>query len=186
MSCWRVPMVLHRPVFRSRSGRAVCQLLRSFDIRGIRFISSTFRQPLLRLQPSSRCATARVTAAALMLFQVQSASRISTPAIRPTVTAKFDSFKVLDAQGSDITGTLTAKQRAAVAAIEANLVVVPGAGNAGTATWTYSVADRALDFLGAGRTLVLTYKAQIDTSFVGISTTVFTPFTIKISSPRAG
>ena len=101
----------------------------------------------------------------------------------PTVTAKFVSFKVLNAQGNDITGTLTAKQLAAIASIEANLVVVPGAGNA--ATWTYNVADRALDFLGAGRTLVLAYQAQIDTNFAGINTTAFTPFTITISSPRA-
>src|SRR4029079_15638211 len=101
----------------------------------------------------------------------------------PTVTAKFDSFKVLDAHGNDITGTLTAKQLAAVAAIEANLVVAPGAGNA--ATWTYSVADRALDFLGAGRTLVLTYQARIDTDLAGNNTTAFTTFTITMSSPHA-
>src|SRR5882757_8308750 len=105
----------------------------------------------------------------------------------PTVSAKFVSFKVLDAQGNDITATLTAKQLAAVAAIETNLVISPSSGstNVGAATWTYSVADRALDFLGAGRTLVLTYQAEIDTNFVGFNTTVFTPFTITISSPHA-
>ncbi|MBW8855777.1 MAG: hypothetical protein JF604_15985, partial [Bradyrhizobium sp.] len=105
----------------------------------------------------------------------------------PTVTAKFDSFKVLDAHGNDITGTLTAKQLAAIAAIEANLVITPSPGNtnSGSAIWTYSVADRALDFLGAGRTLELTYQAQIDTNFVGINTTASTPFTITISSPHA-
>ena len=37
----------------------------------------------------------------------------------PTVSAKFVSFKVLDAHGADITSSLTAKQQAAMAAVEA-------------------------------------------------------------------
>ncbi|WP_168212815.1 MULTISPECIES: FecR domain-containing protein [unclassified Bradyrhizobium] len=105
----------------------------------------------------------------------------------PTVKTKFASFKVLDAQGNDITSSLTAKELAAIAAVEVGLTVVasPGNGSAGSATWTYSVADRAFDFLGAGRKLVLTYQAQVDTNYVGYNTTVLQPFTITISSPHA-
>src|SRR5882724_1022479 len=105
----------------------------------------------------------------------------------PTVKIKFASFKVLDAQGNDITATLTAKELAAIKAVEVDITAVPSPGNnsAGSATWTYSVADRAFDFLGAGRNLVLTYDAQVDTNYSGYNTTVLEPFTITISSPHS-
>ncbi|MDN4988465.1 FecR domain-containing protein, partial [Bradyrhizobium sp. WYCCWR 13022] len=103
----------------------------------------------------------------------------------PTVKTNFVSFKVLDAQGRDITATLTAKELAAITAVEVDLAVVPAPGNnsSGSVSWTYSVADRAFDFLRSGRTLVLTYNAQVDTNNIGYNTTVQKPFTITISSP---
>ncbi|HEX9238583.1 MAG TPA: FecR domain-containing protein, partial [Xanthobacteraceae bacterium] len=105
---------------------------------------------------------------------------------RPTAKAIFVSFKVLDAQGNDITATLTAKQLAAIAAVEVQLTIdsSPGNSNIGSATWSYSVADRAFDFLGSGRTLVLTYNAQVDTNYSEYNTSVLKPFTITISSPH--
>ena len=46
------------------------------------------------------------------------------------------------------------------------LVVQDPAGiNHGTATWTYSIADGAFDFLAAGETLTLTYLARVDNNF---------------------
>ncbi len=104
----------------------------------------------------------------------------------PTVKAKFDSFKVLDAQHNDITSSLTAQQLAEIAAVEAGLVLVPSPGNnnVGSATWTYSVADKAFNFLSFGETLQLTYLAEVDTNYPPYNTVVFKPFTITISSPN--
>ncbi len=45
------------------------------------------------------------------------------PGDRPTVTTKFDSFKLFDAQHNDITETLTAGQKAAIAAVLIDLAV---------------------------------------------------------------
>src|SRR5260370_2045028 len=105
---------------------------------------------------------------------------------RPTVTVKFDTFKYENAQQVDITSTLTAKQLAAIAAVEAKLLVVasPGNNNIGSATWTYSVADAALDFLKGGEVLTLTSQAEVDTNYVGYNTAVFQPFTITITGPN--
>ncbi len=85
----------------------------------------------------------------------------------PTVSTKFNSFTYQDAQHNDVTATLTAQQLADIAAVEAKLVVVqdPGNNNNGSATWTYSVADSAFDFLAAGETLTLTYVARVDNNF---------------------
>ncbi|WP_334405011.1 hypothetical protein [Bradyrhizobium sp. AZCC 2289] len=104
----------------------------------------------------------------------------------PTVKVKFDSFKVLDAQHNDITSSLTAQQLAEIAAVEAGLVLVPSPGNnnVGSATWTYSVADKAFNFLSFGETLQLTYLAEVDTNYPPYNTVVLKPFTITISSPN--
>jgi VCBS repeat-containing protein len=103
---------------------------------------------------------------------------------RPTVSTTFGSFTYLNGQGQDITATLTAQQLAAVAAVEANLVLVPDPGNNnnGSVTWSYSVADSAFDFLGPGETLVLTYIARVDNNFVGNNETTTQPFKITIGS----
>jgi FecR protein len=103
----------------------------------------------------------------------------------PTASTKFVSFKLFDAQHHDITATLTAQQLAQVAAVEAQLVVTPSPGNNnnGSATWTYSVADAAFDFLTAGQTLTLTYDAVVDNNFLTNDQSTGAPFTITISAP---
>ena len=62
--------------------------------------------------------------------------------------------------------------------MEAKLLVVPDPGNnnTGSATWTYSIADSAFDFLAAGETLTLTYIAQVDNNFAPNNETGFQSF----------
>jgi VCBS repeat-containing protein len=101
----------------------------------------------------------------------------------PTVSAQFSSFSYTDAQQSDVTATLTAEQLAAITAVEVPLTVVqdPNGRNFGTATWTYTVADGAFDFLAAGETLTLTYMARVDNNYAPNNETAFVPFTIVIT-----
>ena len=47
--------------------------------------------------------------------------------------------------------------------------------------WTYSLADRAFDFLADGETLTLTYMAQVDTNYSEYNTVVLKPFTITVA-----
>ncbi|MDO9563590.1 MAG: FecR domain-containing protein, partial [Bradyrhizobium sp.] len=106
------------------------------------------------------------------------------PGDRPTVTAKFNSFVYRDAQQETIvTSSLTPEQLAAIQAVQKPLTVVPDAGNTnvGDATWTYSVQDKALDFLAEGETLTLIYMARVDTNYSEYNTVVFTPFKITIT-----
>jgi hypothetical protein len=105
----------------------------------------------------------------------------------PTAKATFGSFTYQNAQHQDITATLTAPQNADmladIKAVEIPLVVTqtPGNDNKGTATWIYTIADKAFDFLAAGETLTLTYLVKVDSNFTqdNLSTTV--PFTITIT-----
>nr|WP_246556611.1 VCBS domain-containing protein [Bradyrhizobium liaoningense] len=102
---------------------------------------------------------------------------------RPIVSAALSSaqpFKYVDAEGNDITATLTPEQRAAIAAVEVPLTVVQAAGNGnnGSATWTYSVPDHLFDFLGEGETLTLNYVVQVDDGHGGV---VSTPLTLSIN-----
>ncbi|MCP3392950.1 VCBS domain-containing protein [Bradyrhizobium sp. CCGB12] len=102
---------------------------------------------------------------------------------RPIVSAALSPtqpFKYLDAEGNDITATLTPEQRAAIAAVEAPLTVVQGAGNSnnGSATWTYSVADHLFDFLAEGEKLTLNYVVQVDDGHGGV---VSTPISVSIN-----
>ena len=101
----------------------------------------------------------------------------------PSVSAQFSSFAYKNAQQSDVTATLTAEQLAAITAVEVPLNVVqdPNGKNIGTATWTYTVADGAFDFLAAGETLTLTYMARVDNNFAPNNETTFVPFTIVIT-----
>ncbi|HYI31757.1 MAG TPA: FecR domain-containing protein, partial [Bradyrhizobium sp.] len=106
------------------------------------------------------------------------------PEDRPTVTARFDSFAYRNAQQDIIlTSSLTLEQLAAIKAVQVPLSVVadPDNTNLGGATWTYRVADHALDFLAAGETLTLTYMARVDTNYSEYNTIVFKPFTITIT-----
>ena len=103
-----------------------------------------------------------------------------TPSVKREV---FDPFAYQNAQHADVTATLTAEQLAAITAVEVPLNVVqdPDGKNIGTATWTYSVADGAFDFLAAGETLTLTYMARVDNNFAPNNETTFVPFTITIT-----
>ncbi|WP_440642860.1 VCBS domain-containing protein [Bradyrhizobium sp. PUT101] len=89
-------------------------------------------------------------------------------------------FKYLDAEGNDITATLTPQQLAAIAAVKVPLTVVQGAGNGnnGSATWTYSVSDHLFDFLAEDEKLILNYVVQVDDGHGGI---VSTPLTVSIN-----
>ncbi|WIW45835.1 VCBS domain-containing protein [Bradyrhizobium sp. 62B] len=102
---------------------------------------------------------------------------------RPIVSAALSSsqpFKYLDAQGHDISATLTPQQLAAIAAVEVPLTVLQGAGNGnnGSAIWTYSVSDHLFDFLAEGETLTLNYVVQVDDGHGGV---VSTPITVSIN-----
>ena len=102
---------------------------------------------------------------------------------RPSVSAQFSSFAYQNAQGANVTATLTAEQLAAIKAVEVPLVVVqdPNGKNTGQATWTYNMADGAFDFLAAGETLTLTYMARVDNNYAPGNETAFVPFTIVIT-----
>ncbi len=101
----------------------------------------------------------------------------------PTVSTKFVSFTYQNGAQNDVTATLNAKQLADIVAVEARLLLVPDPGNKnnGSATWTYSVADGAFDFLAAGETLTLTYTATVDNNFAPNDETTTLSFTITIT-----
>ena len=105
------------------------------------------------------------------------------PLDRPSVSAQFSSFAYKDAQGANVSATLTAEQLAAVKAVEVPLVVVqdPNGKNTGNASWTYNIADGAFDFLASGETLTLTYLARVDNNYAPSNETTFVPFTIVIT-----
>ena len=136
--------------------------------------------PSAALSPSGRCSPAARTSTA-------SPATISYADINagdiPTVKREVRSFTYKNAQHDDVTATLTAEQLAAIEAVEVPLVVVqdPAGKNNGTATWTYSIADGAFDFLAAGETLTLTYMARVDNNFAPNNETTFVPFTITIT-----
>ncbi|KRR30283.1 VCBS domain-containing protein [Bradyrhizobium retamae] len=105
------------------------------------------------------------------------------PGDTPSVSTQFSSFAYQNAQGADVTATLTAQQLAAIKAVEVPLSVVqdPNGKNFGTATWTYNIADGAFDFLAAGETLKLTYMARVDNNYAPFNETTFVPFTIVVT-----
>ena len=101
---------------------------------------------------------------------------------RPVVSAAISTtapFRYYDADGNDVTATLTPAQRAAILAVEVPLSVVQAAGNThnGSATWTYSIEDSKFDFIAKGETLTLNYVAQVDDGHGGV---VSTPITVSI------
>ena len=101
----------------------------------------------------------------------------------PTASAKFNSFSYKDAHNHDVTASLTAEQLAAIKAVEIPLQVVqdPAGNNHGSATWTYSIADNAFDFLAAGETLTLTYLARVDNNFAPYNEFAIVPITITVT-----
>ena len=103
---------------------------------------------------------------------------------KPTATARFNSFTVLDPNQNDITATLTAQQLAAIQAVAGQLSLSPSAGNTniGTVSWTYSIADSAFSFLPTGDTLKLTYMVEVDTNYPPSNLAVFKPLTVTVTA----
>src|SRR5205085_4747782 len=101
----------------------------------------------------------------------------------PSASATFAHFAYNNRQGSDVTGALTPEQLAAISAVTVPLVITqdPGGRNTGVATWTYNVADHALDFLADGETLTLTYIARVDNNFAPNNEAGFASFTITVT-----
>ena len=99
---------------------------------------------------------------------------------RPVASAAFTTFSYLNATGVDVTSQLTAKQLAAIAAVDQPLTVLqaPENTNVGSASWSYSVADGAFDFLADGEALTLTYTATVDDGHGGVVTK---PITVTVT-----
>ena len=96
-------------------------------------------------------------------------------------SAAFTTFTYQNAHSSvDVSSSLTAKQLAAIAAVEHPLTVVqdPDNTNDGSATWSYSAADGAFDFLADGEILTLTYTATVDDGHGGVVTK---PITVTVT-----
>ncbi|UGA42558.1 VCBS domain-containing protein [Bradyrhizobium quebecense] len=102
---------------------------------------------------------------------------------KPTATVNFSTFSYHDAGGNDVTSSLTAAEQAAIAAVEVPVLLDPNPlnSNIGSATWTYSLADGAFDFLAAGETLTLTYMVRVDNNYALSNETAFKTFTITIT-----
>src|SRR5262249_45722637 len=85
----------------------------------------------------------------------------------PTVKVDFSSFSYQSANHTNVTANLSPLQLADIAATQVNISVVanPGNKNSGAANWTYSIADKAFDFLAAGEQLTLTYMVRVDNNY---------------------
>ncbi|HEU0146377.1 MAG TPA: FecR domain-containing protein, partial [Bradyrhizobium sp.] len=102
---------------------------------------------------------------------------------QPTVSVSFRSFTYQDAQHHDVSGSLNALQLQNVAATEVGIVVLqdPAHRNVGTANWSYSVADKAFDFLAEGETLTLTYIVHVDNNSAQGNRAIDIPITITVT-----
>jgi fibronectin-binding autotransporter adhesin len=102
---------------------------------------------------------------------------------QPTVKVDFSSFVYQSAKQQNVTGTLSALQLADIAATEIKIGVVadPNNKNNGSANWTYSVADKAFDFLAAGEQLTLTYLVRVDNNYAPNNESTTIPITITIT-----
>ena len=102
-----------------------------------------------------------------------------------TVSVKFSSFTYQNAKGQDVSGSLNSLQLADIAKVEAAITVSENTGpntiGNGTANWSYSVADKAFDFLAAGETLTLTYTATVDNNYQPLDQTGTQTITITIT-----
>jgi len=101
----------------------------------------------------------------------------------PTVKVAFNSFSYQSANQADVTANLSPLQLADIAATQIEISVVPDPGNknTGAATWTYTIADKAFDFLAAGEQLTLTYMVRVDNNYAPANETKFVPITITIT-----
>ncbi len=102
---------------------------------------------------------------------------------QPTVKVNFSAFSFQNAQHQDATAQLSALQLADIAATEVKISVVadPANKNSGSANWTFSIADKALDFLAAGEQLTLTYLVRVDNNFAASDESTTIPVTITIT-----
>ncbi|WP_407177237.1 FecR domain-containing protein [Bradyrhizobium sp. STM 3562] len=102
---------------------------------------------------------------------------------QPTVKITFASFSYQNAQHQDVTASLNAQQLADILATELKLTVVPDPGNQNTggATFSYSIADKAFDFLAAGETLTLTYRVRVDNNYAPNNEYTTVPITITVT-----
>jgi fibronectin-binding autotransporter adhesin len=102
---------------------------------------------------------------------------------QPTVKVDFSSFTYQNAKQVNVTATMSALQLADIAATEVKIDVVPDPNNKnnGSATWTYSIADKAFDFLAAGEQLTLTYLVRVDNNYAPNNESTTIPITITIT-----
>jgi VCBS repeat-containing protein len=102
---------------------------------------------------------------------------------QPTVKVEFSSFSYQNAKQQNVTGNLSALQLADIAATEVKISVLadPGNKNTGSASWTYSIADKAFDFLAAGEQLTLTYLVRVDNNYAPSNEATVIPITITVT-----
>jgi len=101
---------------------------------------------------------------------------------QPSVSVSFKAFTYQDAQHHDVSASLNALQLQHIDATEVNIVVSqdPAHKNFGTANWSYSVPDKAFDFLAAGETLTLTYIVRVNNNFAQGNQAIEIPITITV------
>ncbi|CCE05640.1 conserved hypothetical protein [Bradyrhizobium sp. STM 3843] len=104
----------------------------------------------------------------------------ANPGDQPSASVSFKSFSYQNAQHANL--SLNALQLQDITASEIGITVVqdPNHKNFGTATWTYSIADNAFDFLAAGETLTLTYIVRVDNNFAPSNEFTEIPITITV------
>jgi autotransporter-associated beta strand protein len=140
------------------------------SVHGITFNSNILEQ--LGVTGSTALDTAKIQ---VDYFDVNSGDQ-------PTVSVKFVSFTYTSAQGQP--ESLNKLQQTDITAVEAITNAVNQGtlvNNNGTATWVYQVPDGALDFLGAGEKLTLTFNAIVDNNFAPNDQTGSQTFTITIT-----
>jgi VCBS repeat-containing protein len=94
---------------------------------------------------------------------------------RPTVATAFSSYNYTGADGVTALSLTPSQQTAILKALV--LGPTPPNTSSGSVTWTYSVADNALDFLAQNETVTLTYNATVNDLHGGIVTK---PITVTI------
>jgi VCBS repeat-containing protein len=101
----------------------------------------------------------------------------------PTVKAEYANlFTYKDAQGHDVTGSLSNLQKADIDAVAIKLALTPNPGNTNTGQVDvlYSLADKNFDFLAAGETLTLTYYITVNNNYGPNPESIQVPITIEI------
>lgn len=100
---------------------------------------------------------------------------------QPSVAVSFKSFSYQNAQHGNLSLNALQLQDVMSTAIDIAVVQDPSRKNYGTATWTYSIADHAFDFLAAGETLTLTYMVRVDNNFAPSNEYTEIPITITVT-----